>query len=438
MPEPFNLTDSCNHTADLSAFDAERYRSDFPILKRHVSSGEPLAFLDNAASSQRPSVVIDAMADCYESYYANVHRGIHTLSEESTDRYEQARATTARFLNAAEEKEIIFTAGCTAAINTVARSWGEANLGRGDTILLTIAEHHANIVPWHQLAERIGVNVVFIPINEAFDIADEVVLEYLDRYRPKLFAFTAASNTLGTEFPVKRWTEFAHAAGATVLVDAAQAAPHSVVDVQDWGVDFLAFSGHKVCGPTGIGVLYGKAEHLDAMPAFLGGGGMIDRVTTSGFSSAALPDKFEAGTPPIVEAIGLEAAIKYLSKIGLDTIHQYERSIGAYADAGLRNLEGVRIIGPTPNRKSGIVSFLIDHAHAHDTAQSLDSLGIAVRAGHHCTMPLHDAIGATATTRASFYFYNTFAEADRLIEAVQSTRAKFAPSGRKRRSRTGS
>ncbi|TWU36630.1 putative cysteine desulfurase [Novipirellula aureliae] len=426
-----------NHAADPSIFDAEQYRCDFPILKRRVSNGVPLAFLDNAASSQRPSVVIDTMADCFESYYANVHRGIHTLSEESTDRYEQARVATARFVNAAEDKEIVFTAGCTAAINTVARSWGETNLRSGDTILLTIAEHHANIVPWHQLAERIGLNVVFIPIDDKFDIADEVVLEYLDRHRPKLFSFTAASNTLGTEFPVKRWTEFGHSVGATVLVDAAQAAPHSVVDVQDWNVDFLAFSGHKVCGPTGIGVLYGKVEHLDAMPAFLGGGGMIDQVTTSGFSSAALPEKFEAGTPPIVEAIGLGAAIQYISQIGLDKIHDYERRIGAYADAGLRELEGVRIIGPTPDRKSGIVSFLIDHAHAHDTAQSLDSFGIAVRAGHHCTMPLHDAIGATATTRASFYFYNTFAEADRLIEAVRSTRKKFAPSGRKRRPRTG-
>ncbi|TWU35091.1 SufS family cysteine desulfurase [Novipirellula artificiosorum] len=416
-----------------SVFDVDRYRRDFPILTRKVNGDRPLAFLDNAASSQRPTAVVKSMSQFYENCYANVHRGIHTLSEESTDLYEQARRGVARFLNAAEDKQVIFTAGCTAAINTVARTWGDVNLSSSDTILLTIAEHHANIVPWHQLAERTGCRIEFLPINDQFEIPDEVVIEHLDRLKPRLFAFTAASNTLGTEFPVQRWTQWAQAAGATVLVDAAQSAPHLPTDVQAWGVDFLAFSGHKVCGPTGIGVLYGKTDLLDSMPAFLGGGGMINKVTTAGFTSAALPDKFEAGTPPIAEAVGLCTATEYVSAIGLDAIHRYECELGGYADRRLREIEGVRVIGPTPEKKAGIVSFVVDHVHAHDLAQSLDGYGIAVRAGHHCTMPLHESIGIAASTRASFYFYNTFEEADRLIEAVAAIRKRFAPTGRKRR-----
>ncbi len=409
------------------------YRNDFPILGRSSASGAPLAYLDNAASTQRPRAVIDSMSECYSRYYSNVHRGIHTLSEESTDAYEQSRQTTAHFINAVHPREVIFTAGTTAAINTVARTWGDANIGRGDTILLTIAEHHANIVPWHQLAERTGCRVEFLPIDNEFTIDDEVVIEHLQRLSPKLFAFTAASNTLGTEFAIERWTRLAHSYGAAVLIDAAQAAPHRTVDVQAIDADFLVFSGHKVCGPTGIGVLYGKEQLLDAMPPFLGGGGMIQRVTTSGFESAPLPDKFEAGTPPIVEAIGLAAAIRYISSVGLDNIHAHEHELCERADEGLRQIEGVRIIGPTADKKGGIVSFVIDGVHSHDVSQWLDTRGIAVRAGHHCTMPLHQSLGITATTRASFYFYNTADEVVRLIESVREVREKFAPSGRRRR-----
>lgn len=410
-----------------------RRRTDFPLLSRQSASGAPLAYLDNAASTQRPAVVIDAMSDCYRRYYANVHRGIHTLSEEATHAFEQARLTVADFLHAASHREVLFTAGTTAAINTVARSWGDANVGRDDYILLTIAEHHANIVPWHQLAERTGCRIEFLPLNDDFTIDDSVVQEHLARLSPKLFAFVATSNTLGTEFSIERWTRLAHQHGALVLVDAAQAVPHRPVDVQALDVDFLAFSGHKVCGPTGIGVLYGKEALLEAMPPFLGGGGMIHRVTTSGFEPAQLPEKFEAGTPPIVEAIGLGAALLYVNDVGLEEIHAYETSLCRLADERLREIEGVRVIGPTADKKAGIVSFVVEGVHAHDVSQWLDTRGVAVRAGHHCTMPLHQKLGVAATSRASFYFYNTAEEAERFVEGVREVRDKFAKTGRRRR-----
>lgn len=410
-------------------------REDFPVLSRRTSSGEPLIYFDNAASTQHPTAVIDAMSDCYSRYYSNVHRGIHTLSEESTRAYESARETTCAFLGAACPREIIFTAGTTAAINTVARSWGDQHLKRDDVILLLISEHHANIVPWHQLAQRTGCRVEFVPIDDDFLITDEVIAHHLEKHQPKLFAFGAASNTLGTEYPVERWTKMAHDVGATVLIDGAQAAPHHRIDVQSWDADFVVFSGHKVCGPTGIGVLYGKEAFLEAMPPFLGGGGMISQVTVDGFTTHELPEKFEAGTPPIVEAIGLEAALKYLEAVGLDQIHEHEQGLGARCDAGLRAIDGVRIIGPSAEHKSGINSFVIEGVHAHDVSQFLDTRGVAVRAGHHCTMPLHDAVGVTATARASCYLYNTESEVDQFLQAVNDVRAKFAKSGRRRRSR---
>lgn len=418
-----------------TGLDVTRYRADFPILERTASSGAPLAYLDNAASTQRPRGVIDAISDFYRNHYSNVHRGIHTLSEEATDRYEQARRFTAEFMGADSENCVIFAAGTTAAINTVARSWGDQNVGAGDVILLPISEHHANIVPWHQLAERTGCRVEFLPLGEDFTIDDEVLVEHLQRLQPKLFGFAAASNVLGGEVPIERWTKLAHDHGAVVLVDAAQAAPHYPIDVHAWDADFVAFSGHKVCGPNGIGVLYGKERLLDAMPPFLGGGAMIHRVTTDGFEPAGLPEKFEAGTPPIAEAIGLEAALRYLREIGLDKIHAHERQLGRRADAGLRSIDGVRIIGPTPENKGGIVSFAVDGVHAHDISQYLDTRGIAIRAGHHCTMPLHKSLGLAATSRASFYLYNTAEEADRLVEGVREVRKKFAPTGRRRRRR---
>ncbi|MBB3210421.1 cysteine desulfurase/selenocysteine lyase [Rhodopirellula rubra] len=419
----------------MSLLDTDKIRRDFPVLQRNVTGGHPLIYLDNAASTQRPRAVIEAMDECYLQYYSNVHRGIHTLSEESTRAYEAARETTREFLNAASAREIIFAAGTTAAINTVARSWGDANVSSDDVILLLISEHHANIVPWHQLAARTGCRVEFIPIDENFEISDETVAEYLDRLQPKMFAFAAASNTLGSEYPVQRWTSMARQHGATVLIDAAQAAPHQQIDVQAWDADFVVFSGHKVCGPTGIGVLYGKEAMLDAMPAFLGGGGMILNVTTEGFTTHELPEKFEAGTPPIVEAIGLAAALKYLTAIGMENIHAHERVLGERADAGLRAIDGVRVIGPTADKKGGINSFVIEGVHAHDVSQFLDGRGVAVRAGHHCTMPLHQSLGVTATARASCYLYNTTDEVDQLLVAVADVRAKFARSGRRRRTR---
>ncbi len=413
--------------------DVQKIRSDFPILSRTAASGAALAFLDNAASAQRPESVIEAVSDCYRRYYANVHRGIHTLSEESTAAYEVAREVTREFINARSSHEVIFTPGTTAGINLVANSWGLSELSRDDVILLTIAEHHANIVPWHQLAARIGCRVEFIPLGDDFTISDDAVREALDRYRPKLFSFLSASNVLGVNFPVASWVRMAHAAGAKVLVDAAQSAPHAPVDVQAWDADFMVFSGHKVCGPTGIGVLYGKESLLDAMPPFLGGGGMIDRVTTSGFTAGPLPEKFEAGTPPIAQAIGLAEALRYLKAVGLEAIAEHEHVLCEAADTALREIDGVQIIGPTPDKKGGIVSFTINGVHAHDVAQWLDTRGVAVRAGHHCTMPLHDAIGKTATARASFYLYNTADEVQQFVAAVQEARDKFAPSGRRRR-----
>jgi cysteine desulfurase/selenocysteine lyase len=418
-----------------SLYDPKRYRGDFPILGRCVASGAPLAFLDNAASTQRPQRVIDAISECYQQYYANVHRGIHTLSEESSERYEESRRIIASFLRASSSQEVIFTAGATASINTVARSWGDANVSSGDVVLVTISDHHANIVPWHQLAQRVGCRVEFLPIDDRFLIDDQVVADHLDRLQPKIFAFPATSNVLGTNYPVSLWTAMARERGITTLVDAAQSVPHGSTDVEALGADFVVFSGHKMCGPNGIGVLYGRQALLEAMPPFLGGGGMINRVTTTGFESADLPDKFEAGTPPIAEAIALGTAAKYLQSIGMDRIESHEQKLCRLAHEGLREVDGVRLIGPEPEHKGGIVSFHVEGVHAHDVSQQLDTRGIAVRAGHHCTMPLHKALGLTSTTRASFYLYNTVDEVERLIDAVKELRAKFAPSGRRRRRR---
>src|SRR6056297_185336 len=418
-----------------SPLDVATIRDDFPILHRQTASGADLIYLDNAATTQHPRQVIDAVDHCYRHVYANVHRGIHTLSQETTAAYEASRQTVARFLNARDSREIIFTAGTTLGINTVAGSWGRMNLDAGDCILLPISEHHANIVPWQQLAARIGCRIEWLPVDDQFLISDDRVAEALEKHRPKLFAFAATSNTLGTEFPVARWVRLAHRHGATVLVDAAQAAPHQPIDVQAWDADFVVFSGHKICGPSGIGVLYGKENLLDAMPPFLGGGGMIHRVTTEGFEPARLPEKFEAGTPPIAQAIGLGAAIDYVRNIGIEAIHAHENSLCRIADRGLRQVEGLRMIGPTPDHKGGIVSFTIDGLHAHDLSQSLDIDGIAVRAGHHCTMPLHESLGLTMTCRASFYLYNTADEAAKLVEAVAGTRDRFINRANRRRVR---
>jgi cysteine desulfurase/selenocysteine lyase len=413
-------------TDSAAEIDVDAIREDFPVLKRKTASGAPLVYLDNGASTQHPTAVIDAMSDCYRDYYANVHRGIHTLSEESTRAFEVARQTVCDFLNAGSVAEVIFAAGTTAAINTVARSWGDANVGADDCVLVTIAEHHANIVPWQQLAERTGCKVAFLPVDDDGRIGDEVVVEQLARQRPKMFAFTAVSNVLGTEFPVARWVRLGHDAGATVLVDAAQAAPHMPIDVRAWDADFVVFSGHKICGPTGIGILYGKEAVLDTMPPFLGGGAMIRTVTTDGYVPAELPQKFEAGTPPIVEAIGLAAAIDYVRGVGLEKIHAHEKRLARIAIEALAGIEGVRVFGPSAEDHAGIVSFVMDGVHPNDIAQWLDIRGIAVRAGHHCAMPLHARLGVSATCRASFYLYNTVAEAETFVARIGEVQQKFA------------
>ena len=405
-------------------FDVERIRGDFPILQTRlhgdrVPGGVPLAFLDNAASTQRPRQVIQTISHVFEHDYANVHRGIHTLSERSTELYEAAREKVRAFLHAAESAEVIFTRGTTEGINLVARSWGDAFLKAGDEILLTEMEHHANIVPWHQLAARTGAVVRFIPISDEGRLQLDT-LDVLLTQRTRIVAVAAVSNVLGTINSLKDIITRARAVGAITLVDAAQSVPHLFTDVHELGCDFLSFSGHKMLGPTGIGVLYGRRELLEKMPPFLGGGSMIRRVRLDGFEPAELPAKFEAGTPPIVEAIALGAAIDYLQDIGLDAIHSHEVSLATLAHERLANIRGIKFLGPPPQEKSGIVSFTIDGVHAHDIAQVLDHHGVAVRAGHHCTMPLHKRLGIAASTRASFYLYNNAHEVEQLGEALEA------------------
>nr|WP_315851230.1 cysteine desulfurase [Adhaeretor mobilis] len=410
-------------------------RGDFPILSETVHNGHPLAFLDNAASTQRPACVIDTISGVYERDYANVHRGIHTLSERSTELYERARESVRNFLNAKNVSECIFTQGTTASINTVARSWGDANLAAGDEILLTVMEHHSNLVPWQQLAERSGAVLKHIPLTDDGRL-DMSSLDTLLSERTKLVAIVSVSNTLGTINPVKEIIEKAHAVGALVLVDAAQSVPHMPIDVQELDCDFLAFSGHKMCGPSGVGALYGKEALLEAMPPFLGGGSMINEVRLDSFTPAELPAKFEAGTPPIVPAIAMKAAIDYLTHIGLEKIHAHEQVLITEAYNRLQEVDGLTILGPGPSHRAGLVSFSFEKIHAHEFAQILnDSFGVAVRAGHHCTQPLHALLGITASTRASFYLYNTPEEVDRLVEGVHAVQKKFAPQGRKRKPR---
>jgi len=409
----------------------EALREDFPILQTRIHEEKPLVYLDNAASTQRPRQVIDSLVDMYEHQYANVHRGVHWLSDQSTDRYEEARRTVQAFINAPSPNEVIFTTGATAAINLVARSWGDNSVGPGDEILLTEMEHHSNIVPWQQLAERTGCTVRFLPITDEGELDLSQLSDFLTS-RTKMVALCAVSNVLGVRNPLEKIIPQAHAAGALVLIDAAQSVPHESTDVQAMGADFVAFSGHKMLGPSGVGVLWGKENLLDAMPPFLGGGSMILQVSTEGFTPIGLPAKFEAGTPPIVPAVGLTAAIQYLQAVGLDKIHQYEQQLGAYAHSLLADLPGLRFLGPSPEKKGGIVSFVLDRPHAHDVAQLLDREGIAIRAGHHCTMPLHTRLGIVASNRASFYFYNTPEEVELLATTLASIKEFFAPRHRKR------
>jgi cysteine desulfurase / selenocysteine lyase len=417
---------------DYSKLLPPALRDDFPILTQMVHGDRPLVFLDNAASTQRPRQVIEVLRRVYERDYANVHRGIHTLSERSTEQYEDAREKARAFIGAKNGREVVFTSGSTAGINLVARSWGDANVKSGDEILVSTMEHHSNLVPWHQLTERTGAVIKHIPItDDGLLILDQ--LDALLTDRTKIVAVASVSNVLGTINPVAEIARRAHAAGAIVLVDAAQSVPHLPTDVQEMGADFLAFSGHKMLGPTGIGVLYGREQLLDAMPPFLGGGSMINRVWPDRFTPAELPAKFEAGTPPIAPAIALGAAIDYLNAIGLEAVQRHEHELVRYAYERLQEVDGLTIYGPPPAQRAGLVSFTLPQPHAHDVAQLLDQRGIAVRAGHHCTWPLHDRLGIAASTRASFYLYNTPAEVDLLLEVLGEIRERFRPRGRQRR-----
>ena len=395
--------------------DVESIRDDFPILKQEIDP--PLIYLDSAASSQKPNHVIETLSGYYRTYNANIHRGIYRISEEATAQYEEARKKIARFINSPRSCQIIFTRNTTESINLVAHSWGNANLRAGDEIIVSVMEHHSNLVPWQLLAQRTGARLRFIEVtDEGF-----LHLEDLDRLlskRTKLVAITHVSNVLGTVNPVQSITAAAHSVGAKVLIDAAQSVPHLPVDVQAIDCDFFAFSGHKMCGPTGIGVLYGKLDLLEEMPPFLGGGSMIRTVQREHSTYADLPQKFEAGTPSIAQTIGLGAAVDYLNDVGLDAIHAHEQELLEYAHQELSEIEGITVYGPKPRHKVGAITFNLDRIHAHDVAGILDQDGVAIRAGHHCTQPLMEKLGVIATARASFYLYNKLEEVDSLYEGL--------------------
>lgn len=398
-------------------FNVERIRSDFPALSRLVHD-KPLVFLDSAASSQKPLPVLEAMDCIYRQYYANVHRGIYAFSEEATLAYENARDRVASFINAPVREEIIFTRNTTEAINLVAYTWGRTNIRPGDRILLTEMEHHSNLVPWQLLAQEKGAQLVYLPITDDGILRLDLLDSLLDE-RVQLVAVAMVSNVLGTVNPVREIIQKAHTVGAVVLVDAAQSVPHMPVDVQDLDCDFLAFSGHKMCGPTGIGVLYGKGALLEEMPPFLGGGDMIRKVEWESATWNRLPWKFEAGTPAFVEGVGLGAAVDYLTGIGMEAIAAHERELTAYAMERLLAMPGLTIIGPPAHQRGGVIAFTFRQIHPHDVAHMLDMEGIAVRAGHHCAQPLHRCLGLTATVRASFYLYNTTEEVDYLAQALE-------------------
>ena len=400
-------------------------RADFPILSREVN-GKPLVFLDSAASSQKPSAVLDAMDHFARTSYANIHRGAYTLSEEATAAYEGARKRIARFINARSIREVIYTRNTTEAINLVARTWGDAFLDEDDVIVLTEMEHHSNLVPWQLTAFRTGARIEYVPILDNGELDLAAYARILDEHKPKLVAVTQMSNVLGTLPPVKEMTAQAHAVGAKVLLDGAQSVPHTHVDVRDLDCDFLAFSGHKMLGPTGIGVLWGRRELLEEMPPFMGGGDMIREVTLNGSTWADLPMKFEAGTPAIIEAVGLGAAVDYLSALGMENVHAHEQALTKYAMERLAAIPDLRIYGPEAERRGGVVSFTLGDIHPHDLATLLDREGIAVRAGHHCAQPLMERFKLPATTRASFYVYSTSAEVDALAEALEQARDIFA------------
>lgn len=406
-----------------SAYDVDHIRTDFPILFREVY-GKPLVYLDNGASAQKPRAVLEAMDHAYRFEYANVHRGLHYLSNTATANYEEARETVRRFLNAGSTDEIIFTRNATMAINLVAQSCGGLMIEEQDEIILSIMEHHSNIVPWNYHRERKGAVLKWSPVADNGEFLLEE-FEALITPRTKMVAITHMSNVLGTVVPIKEVIAIAHSHGIPVLVDGSQAAVHMPVDVRDLDADFYVFTGHKTYGPSGIGVLYAKKEHLERMPPYEGGGEMIDTVTVDKVTYADPPHRFEAGTPPIVEAVGLGAALNYMMQVGRDDIARYEAELGRYAQERLKAIEGLTIHGDAPG-KGAIVSFTVDGLHPHDVATIIDRSGIAVRAGHHCAQPLMDRLGVTATCRASFAMYNTRAEVDALAEGLVHAREFFA------------
>lgn len=410
---------------DLAVLDIEKVRGQFPVLTREIKPGVSLIYLDSAATSQKPRQVIEAMSTYYERQNANVHRGIHRLAEEATVLFESAREKVAEFIGAESTRQVIFTRNTTEAINLVAYSWGRTFLDKGDLIVLTEMEHHSNMVPWQILAEERGIRLAFVTVTED-GLLDLNSFHDLLEEKPRLIAFTHMSNMLGTINPVKEMTHLARDAGAVVLIDGAQAVPHLPVNVSDIGADFYAFSAHKMCGPTGIGVLYGREDLLEEMPPFLGGGDMIKRVQLESFTVNDLPYKFEAGTPPIAEGIGLGAAIDFLSSIGMQAVHQHEKQLMDRMLDRLEEVPGVRVYGPGVDHKGGVASFSFEGIHPHDVAQILDDQGIAVRAGHHCAMPIHQKLGLPATTRASFYLYNTAEEVDSLIEGLYKVKEIFS------------
>jgi len=385
----------------------------------------PLIYLDNAATSQKPNSVIQAIDKYYREYNANVHRGIHKLSEQATSEYEAARLKVRKFINAGSKREILFTRGTTESINLVAQTWGRANLKAGDVVVSSVMEHHSNIVPWQILAAEKGFSIRYVPVLPDGTLDLDYLYNILAQEPVKLVTLMQVSNVLGAVNPIEEVIKKAHEAGALVLVDGAQSVPHMTVDMQAMDVDFFAFSGHKMLGPTGSGVLYGKRALLEAMPPWMGGGDMISSVKLSESTWNDLPYKFEAGTPAIAEAIGLGYAIDYLTKIGMDNIHAHEHDIIKYALNQLQEVPGLTVYGPTGENKSAVAAFTIDGIHAHDIAQLLDSEGVAVRAGHHCAMPLHEHLHVNATARASFYLYNTQAEVDALIRALHNARKTF-------------
>ena len=407
----------------MADVDVESVRHDFPVLAREVN-GVGLVYLDSGASSQKPRQVIEAMSDYYFHHHSNVHRGAHQLSVEATEMYEGARRTVADFIGAPNPASLVFTRNTTEAINLVAASWGRTNLAAGDEIVLTHAEHHANLVPWQLVAQERGAVIRPVGLTPDHRVDMDAMAAAITP-RTKLVTTFHMSNVLGAINPVRRIADMAHAVGAVMLVDGAQGAPHLPVAVTELGCDFYAFSGHKMLGPTGIGALWAAEELLDSMPPFLSGGEMIAKVTIGGSTFASIPKRFEAGTPAIAEAVGLAAAVDYLTAIGMDAVRRHDVALTDYALARLAETEGVALFGPRGADRGGVVTFNLDGVHAHDVASALDAQGVAVRAGQHCAQPLAAWLGVAATVRASFYLYNTMAEVDSLVRAVEVTRAHF-------------